>query len=92
MLFVVGYVLCLWIGVWVMCNKGLLMIVDCGLILLVVYIVFGVVVVEGLWSWLLIGDLVLVGLLCVVLLVFVLVLMFVIVWLMKLLCEDVIVL
>ncbi|TCQ01060.1 sodium/bile acid cotransporter 7 [Sphingomonas sp. PP-F2F-A104-K0414] len=90
--FVVGHLLRPWIGAWVTRNKGLLTVVDRGSILLVVYSAFGAAVVEGLWTKLSIGDLILVGLLCAALLAFVLGLTFAVARLMKLPREDAIVL
>jgi sodium/bile acid cotransporter 7 len=90
--FVAGHLLRPWIGAWVTRNKGLLMVVDRGSILLVVYSAFGAAVVEGLWTKLSIGDLILIGLLCAALLAFVLGLTFAVARLMKLPREDAIVL
>ncbi len=90
--FVVGHLLRPWIGAWVTRNKGLLTVVDRGSILLVVYSAFGAAVVEGLWTKLSIGDLILIGLLCAALLAFVLGLTFAVARLMKLPREDAIVL
>lgn len=90
--FVAGHLLRPWIGTWVTRNKGLLTVVDRGSILLVVYSAFGAAVVEGLWTKLSIGDLILIGLLCAALLAFVLGLTFAVARLMKLPREDAIVL
>ena len=90
--FVAGHLLRPWIGAWVTRNKGLLMVVDRGSILLVVYSAFGAAVVEGLWTKLSLGDLILIGLLCAALLAFVLGLTFAVARLMKLPREDAIVL
>ncbi len=90
--FVVGHLLRPWIGAWVTRNKGLLTVVDRGSILLVVYSAFGAAVVEGLWTKLSLGDLILIGLLCAALLAFVLGLTFAVARLMKLPREDAIVL
>ncbi len=90
--FVAGHLLRPWIGIWVTRNKGLLTVVDRGSILLVVYSAFGAAVVEGLWTKLSIGDLILIGLLCAALLAFVLGLTFAVARLMKLPREDAIVL
>lgn len=90
--FVAGHLLRPWIGAWVTRNKGLLTIVDRGSILLVVYSAFGAAVVEGLWTKLSLGDLILIGLLCAALLAFVLALTFAVARLMKLPREDAIVL
>ncbi|WP_443026938.1 bile acid:sodium symporter family protein [Sphingomonas sp. LB2R24] len=90
--FVAGHLLRPWIGIWVTRNKGLLTVVDRGSILLVVYSAFGAAVVEGLWTKLSLGDLILIGLLCAALLAFVLGLTFAVARLMKLPREDAIVL
>ena len=90
--FVAGHLLRPWIGAWVTRRKAMLTIVDRGSILLVVYSAFGAAVVEGLWSRLSLGDLILIGLLCVALLAFVLALTFEVARLMKLPREDAIVL
>ena len=90
--FVAGHLLRPWIGAWVTRNKGLLTVVDRGSILLVVYSAFGAAVVEGLWTKLSIGDLILIGLLCAALLAFVLALTFAVARIMKLPREDAIVL
>ncbi|TCQ11198.1 bile acid:sodium symporter family protein [Sphingomonas sp. PP-CC-3A-396] len=90
--FVAGHLLRPWIGAWVTRNKSLLTVVDRGSILLVVYSAFGAAVVEGLWTKLSLGDLILIGLLCAALLAFVLALTFAVARLMKLPREDAIVL
>ena len=90
--FVAGHLLRPWIGAWVTRRKAMLTIVDRGSILLVVYSAFGAAVVEGLWSRLSLGDLILIGLLCAALLAFVLALTFAVARLMKLPREDAIVL
>jgi sodium/bile acid cotransporter 7 len=90
--FVAGHLLRPWIGAWVTRRKALLTVVDRGSILLVVYSAFGAAVVEGLWTKLSIGDLLLIALLCAVLLAFVLALTFATARLMKLPREDAIVL
>ncbi len=90
--FVAGHLLRPWIGAWVTRRKAMLTIVDRGSILLVVYSAFGAAVVEGLWSRLSLGGLILIGLLCVALLAFVLALTFAVARLMKLPREDAIVL
>ncbi len=90
--FLAGHLLRPLIGAWVTRNKRLLTVVDRGSILLVVYSAFGAAVVEGLWSKLSLGDLILTGLLCAALLAFVLGLTFAVARLMKLPREDAIVL
>ncbi|MCP8889262.1 bile acid:sodium symporter [Sphingomonas faeni] len=90
--FVAGHLLRPWIGAWVTRRKAMLTVVDRGSILLVVYSAFGAAVVEGLWTKLSIGDLILIGLLCAALLAFVLALTFAVARLMKLPREDAIVL
>jgi len=90
--FVTGHLLRPWIGAWVTRRKAMLTIVDRGSILLVVYSAFGAAVVEGLWTKLSLGDLILIGLLCAALLAFVLGLTFAVARLMKLPREDAIVL
>ncbi len=90
--FVAGHLLRPWIGAWVTRRKAMLTMVDRGSILLVVYSAFGAAVVEGLWTKLSIGDLILIGLLCAALLAFVLALTFAVARLMKLPREDAIVL
>ncbi|MCK8457709.1 bile acid:sodium symporter family protein [Sphingomonas sp. LB3N6] len=90
--FVAGHLLRPWIGAWVTRRKALLTVVDRGSILLVVYSAFGAAVVEGLWTKLSLGDLILIGLLCAALLAFVLALTFAVARLMKLPREDAIVL
>jgi sodium/bile acid cotransporter 7 len=66
--FVAGHLLRPWIGGFVARQKRLLMIVDRGSILLVVYSAFGAAVVEGLWHRVSPEDLMLIGLFCSVLL------------------------
>lgn len=90
--FVAGHLLRPLIGAWVTRNKRVLTVVDRGSILLVIYSAFGAAVVEGLWTKLSIGDLILIGLLCAALLAFVLALTFAVARLMKLPREDAIVL
>ncbi|RXD02449.1 bile acid:sodium symporter [Sphingomonas sp. UV9] len=90
--FVAGHLLRPWIGAWVTRRKAMLTVVDRGSILLVVYSAFGAAVVEGLWTKLSLGDLILIGLLCAALLAFVLALTFAVARLMKLPREDAIVL
>jgi sodium/bile acid cotransporter 7 len=90
--FVAGHLLRPWIGAWVTRRKAMLTVVDRGSILLVVYSAFGAAVVDGLWTKLSLGDLILIGLLCAALLAFVLGLTFAVARLMKLPREDAIVL
>ncbi|WP_443029553.1 bile acid:sodium symporter family protein [Sphingomonas sp. T1] len=90
--FVAGHVLRPWIGAWVARRKAMLTIVDRGSILLVVYGAFGAAVVEGLWSRVSLGDLLLIGLLSCALLAIVLALTLTIARLMRLPREDAIVL
>jgi sodium/bile acid cotransporter 7 len=66
--FIAGHLLRPWIGGFVARQKRLLMIVDRGSILLVVYSAFGAAVVEGLWHRVSPEDLMLIGLFCSVLL------------------------
>jgi len=47
--FIVGQVLQPWIGAWIRTKKTLLMPVDRGSILMVVYLAFSKAIVEGLW-------------------------------------------
>ena len=56
--FVLGQLLEPWIGTWIRARKTLLMPVDRGSILMVVYLAFSSAVVEGLWRDLSVGDLV----------------------------------
>ncbi len=58
--FVVGQILQPWIGHWMQAKKKLLMPVDRGSILMVVYLAFSKAVVEGLWHVFSIGDIVIV--------------------------------
>jgi len=90
--FVAGHVLRPWIGAWVTRRKAMLTIVDRGSILLVVYGAFGAAVVEGLWSRVSLGDLLLIGLLSCALLAIVLAMTLTIARLMRLPREDAIVL
>lgn len=55
--FVLGHLLRPWIGGFVARHKAVLMLVDRGSILLVVYSAFGAAVVEGLWHRLSLPDL-----------------------------------
>ncbi len=54
--FVVGQLLEPWIGGWIRAKKRLLMPVDRGSILMVVYLAFSSAVAEGLWHTFSIGD------------------------------------
>ncbi len=54
--FVVGQALQPWIGAWIRARKTLLMPVDRGSILMVVYLAFSKAVVEGLWHTFSLGD------------------------------------
>lgn len=66
--FIAGQVLQPWLGGWVEKNKRILGFVDRGSILLVVYSAFGEAVVQGVWSRVSAGELLIVGGLCAVLL------------------------
>ena len=70
--FVSGHLLRPRIGAFVQRNKKMLMLVDRGSILLVVYTAFGSAVVDGLWHRLSPLDLGFIGLLCIVMLALVL--------------------
>lgn len=59
--FVAGHLLRPWIGSFVTRNKKVLGYVDRGSILLVVYTAFGAAVLEGLWSKVTAGELVLIA-------------------------------
>jgi solute carrier family 10 (sodium/bile acid cotransporter), member 7 len=72
--FVTGHLLRPWIGGPVARHRSVLMLVDRGSILLVVYTAFSEAVVNGLWSQLGLGDVTGVGLVCGVLLAAVLML------------------
>ncbi len=72
--FVAGHLLRPWIGGFVARQKALLMAVDRGSILLVVYTAFGAAVVEGLWSRVSSTDLALIAMICTAMLVIVLLL------------------
>jgi sodium/bile acid cotransporter 7 len=72
--FVVGQVLEPWIGGWIRAKKELLMPVDRGSILMVVYLAFSTAVVEGLWHTFSIADIAVVIAADIVLLALVLVL------------------
>lgn len=54
--FVVGQILQPWIGDWIRSKKKILMPVDRGSILMVVYLAFSTAVVEGLWHTFSIAD------------------------------------
>ncbi len=54
--FVVGQILQPWIGEWIRSKKKILMPVDRGSILMVVYLAFSTAVVEGLWHTFSIAD------------------------------------
>jgi sodium/bile acid cotransporter 7 len=54
--FVVGQILQPWIGNWIRTKKKLLMPVDRGSILMVVYLAFSTAVVEGLWHTFSLAD------------------------------------
>ncbi|MBB3564723.1 bile acid:sodium symporter [Sinorhizobium sp. B11] len=56
--FVVGQILQPWIGEWIRSKKKILMPVDRGSILMVVYLAFSTAVVEGLWHTFSIADIV----------------------------------
>jgi sodium/bile acid cotransporter 7 len=71
--FVAGHLLRPWIGGFVARQKRLLLVVDRGSILLVVYSAFGAAVVEGLWSRVAPSDLLMIGVICTVMLAVVLV-------------------
>jgi solute carrier family 10 (sodium/bile acid cotransporter), member 7 len=58
--FLLGQLLQPWIGAWIRAKKKILMPVDRGSILMVVYSAFSEAVVEGLWHTLSIADIVLV--------------------------------
>ena len=70
--FVLGHLLRPWIGAFVARHKTLTSRVDRGSILLVVYSAFGASVVEGLWSRVAPGSLLVLTALCIVLLAIVL--------------------
>jgi sodium/bile acid cotransporter 7 len=54
--FVLGQILQPWIGTWIRARKKLLMPVDRGSILMVVYLAFSEAVMEGLWHTFSAGD------------------------------------
>lgn len=70
--FIVGQILQPWIGGWIRSRKTLLMPVDRGSILMVVYLAFSNAVVEGIWSRFSVTDILIVVSICSVLLGFVL--------------------
>lgn len=70
--FVAGHLLRPWIGPFITRHKAILSTVDRGSILLVVYSAFGAAVVEGLWTRLSPGDLLLIFVLCTLMLAMVL--------------------
>ncbi|MGO7424179.1 bile acid:sodium symporter family protein, partial [Rhizobium ruizarguesonis] len=72
--FIVGQILQPWIGDWIRAKKKILMPVDRGSILMVVYLAFSTAVVEGLWHTFSIADIAVVIVADVVLLAIVLVL------------------
>ncbi|WFS00054.1 bile acid:sodium symporter family protein [Rhizobium tumorigenes] len=56
--FVVGQILQPWIGNWIRAKKKILMPVDRGSILMVVYSAFSAAVIEGLWHTFSLGDII----------------------------------
>ncbi|EJT03998.1 transmembrane protein [Rhizobium sp. CCGE 510] len=72
--FIVGQILQPWIGDWIRAKKKILMPVDRGSILMVVYLAFSTAVVEGLWHTFSIADIAVVIVADMVLLAIVLVL------------------
>lgn len=70
--FVLGQVLQPWIGDWIRSKKKILMPVDRGSILMVVYAAFSKAVIEGLWHQFSIGDIAAVIIVDMLLLAFVL--------------------
>ncbi|MBB3915413.1 bile acid:sodium symporter family protein [Rhizobium fabae] len=70
--FIVGQILQPWIGDWIRAKKKILMPVDRGSILMVVYLAFSTAVVEGLWHTFSIADIAVVIVADIVLLAFVL--------------------
>ncbi|HBF32228.1 bile acid:sodium symporter family protein [Rhizobium sp.] len=71
--FIVGQLLQPWIGHWVRARKSLLMPIDRGSILMVVYGAFSEAVIEGIWRSYSVGDIAIVVAIDVVLLALVLV-------------------
>jgi sodium/bile acid cotransporter 7 len=71
--FLVGQILQPWIGDWIRARKKLLMPVDRGSILMVVYLAFSKAVVEGMWQKFSVTDIVVVVVVDIVLLALVLV-------------------
>ncbi|MBB4236683.1 bile acid:sodium symporter family protein [Rhizobium esperanzae] len=72
--FIIGQILQPWIGDWIRAKKKILMPVDRGSILMVVYLAFSTAVVEGLWHTFSIADIAVVVIADIVLLAIVLVL------------------
>jgi solute carrier family 10 (sodium/bile acid cotransporter), member 7 len=72
--FVAGQILQPWIGSWIRAKKKILMPVDRGSILMVVYLAFSTAVVEGLWHTFSVRDIAVVVLLDTLLLAIVLLL------------------
>ncbi|MGO7583940.1 bile acid:sodium symporter family protein [Rhizobium ruizarguesonis] len=72
--FILGQILQPWIGDWIRAKKKILMPVDRGSILMVVYLAFSTAVVEGLWHTFSIADIAVVIVADMVLLAIVLVL------------------
>jgi sodium/bile acid cotransporter 7 len=70
--FIAGQILQPWIGDWIRARKKLLMPVDRGSILMVVYLAFSKAVVEGMWHKFSIADIAVVVVVDIVLLAFVL--------------------
>lgn len=66
--FVLGHLARRWIGGWIDRHKPLVMRVDRGVILLVVYTAFSAAVVEGLWTRLSLADLGMIAAVCALLL------------------------
>lgn len=70
--FIVGQILQPWIGNWMRSNKKLLMPVDRGSILMVVYLAFSEAVIEGIWQTFSLTDIAVVIALDIILLAIVL--------------------
>ncbi|WP_033923057.1 bile acid:sodium symporter family protein [Sphingomonas sp. 37zxx] len=66
--FVLGHLARPWVGGWIDRHKKLVMRVDRGVILLIVYTAFGAAVVEGLWTRLSFVDAAVIGAICSLLL------------------------